>query len=175
MTRAMKMIHFPVTRLTELVSRNGGIMRDNAVEEAKKNIESLRDLALEAIEGALAAIEQTIYASRRKHLSPAETKDILAQADHIVTMCATFELGTLESAAKSLCDVADGLLTRGTNEAAPIIVHVQTMRLLAPGSAPLDAEQTQFLLAELARVAAHFQFAPLSPTTKTATGPEIAD
>jgi hypothetical protein len=162
MKRVAKMIHFPVTRLSELAARNGGITREHAVEAAKASIEGLRDLALETIGDALRAIETVAYSAKRNALSREDMKDILMQADHIVTMTATFGLETLECAAKSLCDVADGLLTRESGDAAPIIVHVQTMRLLAPGSAPLNEEQSQCVLSELTKVREHFQFAPLS-------------
>jgi hypothetical protein len=49
------------------------------------------------------------------------------------------------------------------------------MRLLAPGSAPLDNAQCQHLLSELTKVRAHFHFAPLSVGVRAETGPpEIA-
>jgi hypothetical protein len=174
MKRAVKMIHFPVTRLTELAARSGGILREQAVEEAKKSIDSLRDLALETIEVSLRAIEAIAYSAKDKHLGRDDMKEILAQADHVVTMTATFGLDTLECAAKSLCDVTDGLLTRESTDAAPIVVHVQTMRLLAPGGMALDAEQSQRVLSELTKVRAHFHFAPLSLGAKNGVGPEIA-
>ncbi len=171
MTRAMKMIHFPVTRLTELVARNGGVTREHAVEEAKKSIEGLRDLALETIEAALKEIEAAVYGAKRRKLDSKAMREILIQADHIVTMTATFGLETLECATKSLCDVVDGMMTRGSDDAAPIMVHVQTMRLLAPGSAPLNEEQSQCVLSELTKVREHFQFAPLSAAA--ASAPEL--
>lgn len=171
MTRATKMIHFPVTRLAELVARNGGVTRDHAVEEAKKSIEGLRDLALETIESALKEIEATVYGAKRKKLEAAKMREILMQADHIVTMTGTFGLETLEAATKSLCDVVDGLMTRGSDDAAPIMVHVQTMRLLAPGSTALNEEQVQHLLGELTKVRTHFHFTSLSPVAPAQMGP----
>jgi hypothetical protein len=173
MKRVAKMIHFPTTRLSELAARSGGISRELAVEEAKKSVESLRELGIEAIETALRAIEAIAYSAKANKLAAADMKEILHQADHVVTMAATFGLDTLECAVKSLCDVTDGLLTRESNDAAPIIVHVQTMRLLAPGSAPLDVEQSQRVLSELTKVRAHFHFAPLSLGGKSGFGPDI--
>jgi len=171
MTRVAKMIHFPTTRLTELVARGGGITREQAVEEAKKSVEDLRGLALEAIENAICAIEAVAYSAKRNRLDSAGMKEILIKADHLVTITATFGLDTLERIVKSLCDVTDGLLTLGSNDAAPIVVHVQAMRLLAPGSAPLDAEQSQQVLFELTKVRAHFHFTPLSVGAQAECGP----
>jgi hypothetical protein len=161
--------------LTELAARSGGITRENAVDAARASVESLRDLALETIEAAIRAIEAVAYGAKRGALPPEDMKEILMQADHVVTMTATFGLETLECAAKSLCDVADGLMARGAGDAAPILVHVQTLRLLSPGAAPLDEEQTRYLLSELTRVREHFHFAPLSaPAKPEAAPPEAA-
>jgi hypothetical protein len=171
MKRVAKMVHFPTTRLSELAARTGGVSRDQAIEEARKSVESLRDLGLETIETGVRAIEAIAYATKRNTLAPADMKEILQQADHLVTMTATFGLEALECAVKSLCDVTDGLLTRGSTDAAPIIVHVQTMRLLAPSSPPLNAEQSQRVLSELTKVRAHFHFAPLSVGGRTDIGP----
>jgi hypothetical protein len=171
MTRAMKMIHFPVTRLSELVARNGGVTREHAVEEAKKSIEGLRDLALETIEAALKEIETAVYGAKRRKLDSKSLREILMQADHIVTMTGTFGLETLECATKSLCDVVDGMMTRGSDDAAPVMVHVQTMRLLAPGSMVLNEEQVQHLLGELTKVRTHFHFTPLAPAAPAQVGP----
>jgi hypothetical protein len=171
MKRVAKMIHFPTTRLTELVARGGGITRDQAIEDAKKGVEDLRDLALETIENAIRAIEAVVYSAQGNRLAEADMKEVLVQTDHLVTITATFGLDTLESVLKSLCDVTDGLLTLGSNDAAPIVVHVQAMRLLAPGGARLDAEQSQHVLSELTKVRAHFHFAPLSVGAQPEIGP----
>jgi len=176
MTRVAKMIHFPTTRLTELVARGGGVTREQAVEDAKKSVENLRDLALETIESAIRAIEAIAYSAKHNRLDGAAMKEVLIKADQLVTITATFGLDGLESVVKSLCDVTDGLLALGSNDAAPIIVHVQAMRLLAPGSASLDAEQSQRVLSELTKVREHFHFAPLSVGAQSECGPpEIAE
>jgi hypothetical protein len=171
MTRSAKTIHFPTTRLTELVARGGGKTREQAVEEAKKSIEGLRDLAFETIENTLRAIETIAYGAKHAQLSGADMKEILSLADRVVTMSATFDQNVLEGVVKSLCDVTDGLLSRGSTDAAPILVHVQAMRLMAPGSAVLTAEQSQHVLAELTKVRAHFHFAPLSVGVESGIGP----
>ena len=58
--------------------------------------------------------------------------------------------------------MADGLITRGLSEAAPVIVHVQSMRLMMPGGAELGETQVAYILAELAKVRMHYEFARLS-------------
>jgi hypothetical protein len=162
MTSAMKILHFPKTRLSELVARSGGISREDALEAAKEGMEEFRDLAVETIESGIGVIEALAYSAKGGRLAEAQMREILVQADHVVTMTATFGISVLEGVAKSLCDVADGLLTRGLDDAAPIIVHVQALRLMAPRSAPLEATHAQQVLAELTKLREHFSITPLS-------------
>lgn len=163
MTRASKMIHFPKTRLSELAQQHGGMTRSQALEEADKGVQSMLDVGLDMIIQAMAAIEAAIYSATQGRLDRAAMLNTLRQADQIVTMAATFGYATLEDASKSLCDVADGLLARGLSEAAPIIVHVQAMRLMIPGSAKLGESEVALILAELARVRDHYHFVRLGP------------
>ncbi|HTQ14608.1 MAG TPA: hypothetical protein VMH86_12110 [Rhizomicrobium sp.] len=174
MTRVVKKVHFPTTRLAKLAARPGGVARDQAVEEAKKSIEDLRDLALETVENAIRAVEALAYSSRGGRIAEADLREILKLSDQAVTMAETFDLGNLAEVAKSLCDVADGLLANKLNDAAPILVHVQSMRLVAPGSPELGAEHIAHVLSELTRVRTHFHFSPLSAGPEPAPGPEIA-
>ncbi len=175
MTRVAKKIHFPVTRLAELASRSGGVTRDIAVEEAAKCVQNLLGAGLETIEVATRSLETTAYGARGGKLSADELKTILREADRIVTMAATFGFATLEEIGKCLCDVADGLLGRGLGDAAPVIVHVQALRLAAPKAPELGEKETAHVLAELARVRDFYQFAPLSDCAPPEQGPpEIA-
>jgi hypothetical protein len=162
MTRVSKMIHFPKTRLAELAERHGGMTRSHALEEATKGVQGMLDVGLDMIRQAMAAIEATIYSAKQGRLDHAAMQGLLRQADQIVTMAATFAYATLEEASKSLCDVADGLVARGMTDAAPIIVHVQAMRLMIPGSANLAEGEVALILAELARVRDHYRFVRLS-------------
>ena len=162
MTHATKMIHFPKTHLAELAERHGGTTRSHALEEATKGIQCMFDIGLEMINHAMAAIEAAIYSAEQGRLDRAAMVDLLRQADQIVTMAATFEYAPLEEASKSLCDVVDGLLARGLTDAAPVLVHVQAMRLMIPGSAKFADSEVALILAELARVRNHYHFARLS-------------
>ncbi len=63
---------------------------------------------------------------------------ILKHADQVVTLSGMFGYSALDTAARSLCDVADGMLRAGVWDRAPIAVHVQTMHLLVPGGMSLS-------------------------------------
>ena len=71
----------------------------------------------------------------------------------------------------NLCDVVDGLLARGLTDAAPVLVHVQAMRFMIPGSAKFGQGEVTLILAELARVRDHYQFTRLSSGTEADIDP----
>ncbi len=172
MTRVAKKIHFPTTRLTELAARSGGVSRDQALEEAKNNVQESLDLGIETIENSIKAIEAIVYKAKSGRLPQSDLVVILREADHVVTMAGTFGFGTLEEVVKCLCDVTDGLLSHGLADAAPIIVHVQAMRLAAPGGVvTLGEKEAARILAELAKVRSHYQFASLAADVPADVGP----
>jgi hypothetical protein len=159
----MKMIHFPKTRLSELVKRVGGISRDDAVEGATQQMESLRGESDDVIEAAIAALEAIGQAARRHgKCSRAQMLEILQHGDQMVTLAGTFGYGPLGIATRSLCDIADGMLRAGSDDIAPILVHVQAVRMMSPRSPALMPENANKVLAELTRVLTHFNFSPIS-------------
>jgi hypothetical protein len=159
----MKMIHFPKTRLSELVKRAGGVSRDDAVEGAMQQMESLRgesDAVLETTTAKLEAVGQA--ALKNGKISRDQMLAILQHGDQIVTLAGTFGYGPLGIATRSLCDIADGMIRAGSADIAPILVHVQAVRMMSPKSAALTPEEVDKVLAELTRVLAHCNFSPIS-------------
>jgi chemotaxis protein histidine kinase CheA len=171
MARIAKKIHFPKTRLSELAARSGGVTRERAVEEALKSIDNLRDHAVTTINDATATIETILGTAKNGRVSPDDMRKILRQADSIITMAGTFGMAALENIAKSLCDIADGLLNRETQDAAPILVHVQAIRLAAPNKPEIDAAAASHILGELAKVRTHYGFESLAVTVPAEIGP----
>ncbi len=154
-----------------MAARSGGVTRDRAIEEALKSIEKLRNHAVTTIETATASIEKTLSASKGGQVAPDDMRKILREADCIVTMAATFGMQTLENIGKSLCDIADGLLTHNMRDAAPVMVHVQAIRLAAPGKPEIDAAAAGHVLGELVKVRAHYGFDSLAQTAPADIGP----
>ncbi|MEJ1969666.1 MAG: hypothetical protein WDN03_13680 [Rhizomicrobium sp.] len=172
--KAKKKIFFPKTRLAELASRAGGILRDDALEGALKTLESMREQADTQIRAAIAAMEDIVFArSTGDALDDGQMLAILRHADQVVTLAGTFCYASLDTAAKSLCDVADGLLRNGMHDRQPVAVHVQTMHLLAPGNMTLSPEHADKMLSELAKVNEHFNFASLAAAA-AGDGDELA-
>jgi hypothetical protein len=163
MAKTKKKIFFPKIRLAELVARGGGISRDQAVEGAKSQLEEMRGKADIEIQRSIAAMEVIVGAQKTAPLDSEKMTAILRHADQIVTLAGTFGYEELDVAAKSLCDITDGLLRGGQYDHKPIAVHVHTLRLLGPGApASLSPEHAQILLGELAKVSAYFNFGSLA-------------
>jgi len=168
----MKKIHFPKTRFSELAARAGGVVREAAVEEAHNAIEASRGESDAVIESSIAAIEAIAY-SAGPDLSVPQMRDILRLADQIVTLAGLFRYQELDAAARSLCDLTDGLLHAGLTDSAPVIVHAQALRMMAPSTAmPVAPQEAQRILDGLRRILDYFGFTSLS---NAQGGAEIED
>jgi hypothetical protein len=156
------MTHFPETRLAKLAARPGGLMRDIAIENAMQSVEAMRAEGDEAIKREMDEIDKIMAGVQNNRIPADQMKMVLHRADLIVTLSATFGYEPLARCMRSLCDVADGLLTGGRDDGAPISVHVRSMRLLAPGSAALSQAQVEVVLGELAKILTHYDFSSIS-------------
>jgi len=169
MARQIKKVYFPMTRLAELAARDGGVTRAMAIESAMQSIDSMRPQADAEIESSISAIE-SVAAEQRRGLSEEGLRAILRYGDQIVTLAGTFGYEALDHATKSLCDLADGMLRAGMRDIAPVLVHVQTIRLMAPGGPTLQTTDTEMMLEELAKVLKFFDFGSLA-SAATEAGP----
>jgi len=155
--------HFPKTRLSELVGRLGGINRSDAVEQAKKQLETMRAKSDEVILASMTALEKVVYKPHSASAySRAQMNEILALGDQIVTLAGTFSYEALDRATRSMCDVADGLARNKRDDVASIHVHMRAMRMLAPGATALPQEHVDMMLAELSKILTHHGFTGLS-------------
>jgi len=159
----MKIIHFPTTRLSELVKRAGGISRDDAVEGAMQQMESLRGESDDVIETTIVALEAIGQAALKEgKCSREQMLEILQHGDQMVTLAGTFGYGPLGIASRSICDMTDGMIHAGSHDIAPILVHVQAIRMMSPRRTALAPEAMDKVLAELTRVLTHLNFSPIS-------------
>lgn len=153
-------VYFPTLPLQEAVARGGGLTRENAIEAATENVRAISGEGNQTIEASIEALESVVAKSGGR-FSPDQLREILAQADQIVTLAGTFNYAALDSATRGLCDVADGLLQAGMGDLAPVAVHVRAVRLFSPFCTPPAPEECTRILAELAKVSAHFGFSAL--------------
>jgi uncharacterized protein YeeX (DUF496 family) len=163
MVKGMKKVYRPRTRLSLLACQDGGISRQMGVAEAQKAIDTMREESEEVICDAIAALEAISRQPRRgATLTKSEIGEIMHLADQVVTIAGTFGYDSLGRAARSLCDVVDGLSNTDASNIAPINVHIQALRLMAPGSAKLSPSAEHRVLSELEKIIAHFGFVSMS-------------
>lgn len=148
-------------RLGQLLRKPGGIARAEAIEAAGKNVETLRGEFVAAIPGEVAALEMILGAAERKRLTAAQLDAMLRRADQLLTLSGTFGYDLLDQVVKRFCDFASGMIERKLHDAAPVDVHLKTMRLVCPGGAELSEAEADHVLTRLAAVHAHYGIAPI--------------
>ena len=153
---------FPKTRLAEIAARGGGIARDAALEGALQLIEELRDDGVGAIKTAMSDMTAVAFGATASTYNPSELGKILRYADTIDSLAGTFGYDSLAVVVRSLCDLADGFLGAGIGDKAPVLVHVQSMQLMAPGGPALSAHEMERIQMELKKVVAHYRFTSLA-------------
>ena len=147
------------SHLSELVDQFGGLSREEAVQAATQNLEDMRAESDQAIVSAIGQLETLVMGAAER--SDAElTKQVLPLCDRIVTLAGTFGYAALDKAARSLCDLLDDLSSQVKSDPASVRVHVQTMRMFAPGATPLGEQRTAVLLFELHKLLEFHGLAP---------------
>ena len=151
-----KKIYFPKIRLTELVMKPGGMTRDDAVAEAIRNVQSISGEGDAVMVASILELEKIVAASGGK-LDAAKLDAVLVHADQIITLSGTFGYDTLDRATRSLCDTVECLQAAKSDAVAPVAVHVDAMRLFAPGKVVATGAAAEAVLTELALVQAHYR------------------
>jgi len=151
-------------RLGELLHRPGGPKRDEAVDAAGKNVESLRDAFVDAIPGEIAALELILAAADRRRISPRELEAMLERSAQLLTLSSTFGYDLLDEVVKRFCDLACGMIEKKIEDVAPVDVHLRAMRLVCPDAPGLPETEADHMLSGLARVHAHYGITPLQVT-----------
>ncbi|HEV2563378.1 MAG TPA: hypothetical protein VGT78_14675 [Rhizomicrobium sp.] len=149
--------HFPQNRLSSLINRPGGTWRDEAIAEATRQVETLRDSSMDAVDALIGKLEAA--AARKEQGAIEQLKEIQQLSDQIITIAGTFGLVFLVETAKRLCDLAQAFLARGKTDAEAIAVHIRAIRLFGPKGTALSDQAANSVLLELRRVLQHFEVA----------------
>lgn len=157
---------FPKTRLAEIAARGGGIAREDALESALQLIEELRDDGVGAIKTAMSDMTSVAFGATGSTYNPSELGKILRFADTIDSLAGTFGYESLSAVVRSLCDLVDGMLGAAIGDRAPVLVHVQSMQLMAPGAPELSPHEKERVQVELKKVVAHYKFVSLAGQTQ---------
>ncbi len=151
-----KKIYFPELRLTEKVMAGGGTTRDDAVAGAIANLQTISAEGDFVMNGSIQKIEKLVKGSGGK-IDTAILNELLVHADQVITLAGTFGYDYLDRAARSMCDTIELLLTQKSTDMAPIAVHADALRLFAPKKGGPTGDAAEGVLAELARVLAHYR------------------
>jgi len=142
-------------RLGKLLRKPGGIAREQALQAATENVETLREEFVGAIPGEIAALEAILAAGGRK--ITAESLDaMLRRADQLLTLSGTYGFDRLDTVVKRFCDLASGMIDKHIEDLAPVSVHLRAMRLVCPGAAEVSETEVDHILTGLAQVHTHY-------------------
>lgn len=143
-------------RLAAILGKSGGISRNQAIENASKAVEKLRDDFTGALLREVMALESLV----RGHKGPVSDKtlrEIELRSIAIYNLAATFGFKVLQDVAASLLDLIALMKPMTLRRIEPIAVHIQAARLASPDVLQLPESVAVALLDELKKVTAHFE------------------
>ena len=121
--------YMPVNTLRGALDAARPKLAQQAIEQAEANLEKMSGECLLYIDGLLDALEALTAPPGERWGADAMRKSY-ELALRFIGPASLAGLHELERAAKSLCDLADVLAERGSNDRQPVRVHVEAMRLL---------------------------------------------
>jgi len=151
--RATTKYHMPRSRLLALVNRPGGVRREEAIAEATRRVETMRDPYMEIVDELIGQLEATAAL-----LDGDPDKGLVIMQDlanRLITIAGTFGLSFLVEASMRLCDLTQMFTTRSPLDLSAITVHVRAIRLFGPLNPPVPEAAAKHVLLELQRVVQH--------------------
>lgn len=135
-------ITYAKNKLGEALRDASPILAQTAIRDAEKMLAAIENDCLVQLDARLAE-----FATEAASTPEGRTEQIRAAyntARSMIGVGTAARFPAIDAAAKSLCDVADGLLVRGLTDWAAIRAHLDTMRLLRMPELPAPAA-TQLL------------------------------
>lgn len=120
---------FPRNRLTDALHNASPRSVRECLKQADENLRQIAAACLDHVDGALGALEKTASLWPVKP-DPAYLASLYDFSVRIIGVASVAGLADLDAAAKSLCDVIDGLTVKVQWDRNPVDVHVRAMRLL---------------------------------------------
>jgi hypothetical protein len=128
------------------------VLAQTAVVQAEKMLAAIESQCLEQLDVLLA--ELTLVPGEDAATRGKQIRSAYDTARRMIGIGTAARFPAMDTAAKSLCEVADGLSVRNMTDWAPVRVHIDTMRLLRQPNMPQAA--TEQLLAGLEAVRGRF-------------------
>lgn len=152
----------PPNSLRKAVTGPFLVERERALVEANKNVEVLRECAVETLVEQVRFIE-TLVEPGALTISDERRDAGAGLAPALYNLAGTFGFRMLQDVAASLHEVLVVMRDRGLNCAAPVLVHVQAAKLAQPGGPKLSQSEEAHLLDELSRVVRHLRVPDSGP------------
>lgn len=150
-------VHIKHSKLSELLDRDGGIARQQAIARATQNVEAMRATFMERLGELIDRLATVAEPGRAPDAS--RLAELEALANQIITLSGTYGFTHLTEATMRLCDLIVALMARNTVLEDALALHVQAVRLFAPANPPMTDGAAHVVLQELRRVLAHFDIA----------------
>lgn len=146
---------WPENRLRALLTRPGGMTREEALAGAAEQLEECRPEAAMMAAEALAEIESIIANASSGELSRDQVYAVLQHTERLSSIAATFDWKPMARVTSSLGELGMSFLDAPQRPAHPIAVHVRAARWAADNMA-LSEEQAAPVLDGLLKVVARF-------------------
>lgn len=160
-------ITYAKNSLRDALSSASPILAQTAVAQAEKMLAAIEDQCLAQLDALLA--EFPAEAAKDAGAATTQMRAAYDTARRMIGIGTAARFPALDVAAKSLCEVADGMMTRGQSDWEPVRVHIDTMRLLRQPQLP-EAAVGQ-VLAGLDAVRSRFAVKPPADKSPVAAAP----
>lgn len=127
-------ITYAKNRLGEALVNATPVMAHTAIATAESMLAAIENECLAQLDTLLA--EFISAPSSDPDMRAGQIRDAYDTSRRMIGVGTAARLPALDVAAKSLCDVADGLAVRSLADWAPVRVHIDTMRLLRQPNLP---------------------------------------
>jgi hypothetical protein len=149
-------ITYVKNRLRDALDAAPPMMAATAVKQAEALLTEIEQECVTRLDGLLAAFPSGL--SGDGEALAAQIRAVYETARRIIGVATVAKLPEIDVAARSLCDVADGLLVRDKHDWEPLRVHIATMHLLRRSDVPVPAKGQ--LLVALETVRGRFAASP---------------
>ena len=156
-------ITYARNRLRDALDSAPPMMAATAVKQAEALLGEIENECLARLDTLLAAFPAGL--SGDEDTQRAQIRDVYETARRMIGVATVARIPEMDIAARSLCDMADGLLIRQKLDWEPLRVHISTMHLLRRAELPAPAKAQLLVVLEGLRA----KFAPPAPVRPAAT------
>jgi hypothetical protein len=138
------------------------MMAAMAVKQAEALLSEIENDCLARLDALLGSFPAGL--SGDENAQRTQISEVYDVARRMIGVGTVAKIPEMDIAARSLCDMADGLLVRGKLDWEPLRVHISTMHLLRRSELPQPAKQQLLVALEGLRA----KFAPVSQSATSA-------